>query len=105
MKHISLLIVLLVAAFLTAGPAMGQSAYFSLEGDFTINADKHDFLFDLTRSVGSGEDLRFRTYHFSGGTNAAGDTIALGSFDSILELVRQPQPFAASGRDRPRNPL
>ncbi|KKN67929.1 hypothetical protein LCGC14_0456290 [marine sediment metagenome] len=79
-------VVLLVAACLTAGPAMGQSAYFSLEGDFIINADKHDFLFDLTRSVGSGEDLRFRTYHDEGGTNAAGDIIALGSFDPVLEL-------------------
>ncbi|MEX2546015.1 MAG: hypothetical protein WD316_12875 [Phycisphaeraceae bacterium] len=30
--------------------------------------------------------MTFRTYHHSGGTNAAGDTIPGGSFDPILEL-------------------
>jgi hypothetical protein len=48
--------------FLCLSPAMGQSAYFSLEGDLNTVADQHDFLFDLSRSVGSGEDLRFVTY-------------------------------------------
>ena len=80
-------VVLLAGACLTAGPAMGQpKAYFSLEGDFNVGGDQHDFLFDLSRTVGSGEDLRFRTYTWSGGTNAAGDIIAASSFDSVLEL-------------------
>jgi|GEM_PF-3337731 len=72
--------------FLCLSPAMGQSAYFSLEGDIPVIGDQHDFLFDLSRSVGSGEDLRFVTYTFSGGTNAAGDVIAASSFDSDLRL-------------------
>ena len=74
------------ATFLCLGQAMGQSAYFSLEGDFNAGADQHDFLFDLSRSVGSGEDLRFMTYTDVGGTNAAGDVIAASSFDSDLRL-------------------
>jgi len=72
--------------FLCLSPAMGQSAYFSLEGDLNTVADQHDFLFDLSRSVGSGEDLRFVTYTHSGGTNAAGDVIAASFFDSELHL-------------------
>ena len=64
----------------------GQSAYFSFEGDIPAVGDQHDFLFDLTRSVGSGEDLRFVTYTNQGGTNAAGDTITQTLFDGDLRL-------------------
>ena len=75
-----------VNAWLASGSAMGQSAYFSMEGDFNVAADQHDFLVDLSRTVGTPEDLRFVTYANGGGTNAAGDTIAAGGIDSVLEL-------------------
>jgi len=75
-----------VAAGTQASHTWAQSAYFSFEGDIPVIGDQHDFLFDLTRSVGSGEDLRFVTYTNSGGTNAAGDTIAATSFDGDLRL-------------------
>ncbi len=82
-------VVLLVAAFLTAGSAMGQAAYFSLEGDLHVTGAEHNFLFALFPFVGSERDLRFRTYHYEGGTNAAGDSIWYGwraGFDPVLEL-------------------
>ena len=62
---------LVSVTFLCIGSAMGQSAYFSLEGDLDASGDQHDFFLDLSRSVGSAEDLRFDTY-----TNA----------DSLIQL-------------------
>ena len=76
--------VLLVSAL--SVPAFGQTAYFSLEGDINAVGDQYDFTFDLTRSVGSSEVLRFENFASSGGTNSAGDIIALGGMDSELEL-------------------
>ena len=91
--------------FLCLGPAMGQSAYFSLEGNLNTVADQHDFLFDLSRSVDNTEDLRFVTYTYDGGTNAAGDAIAQSFFDSDLRLFDSLNSSRPSGRDRPRNQL
>lgn len=69
------------------GAANGQSAYFSLQGEFDAATDRHDFNFDLTRGVLSGEDLRLLTLASDGGTNAAGSTIASGGIDSVLTLT------------------
>jgi hypothetical protein len=69
-----------------ADPVVGQSAYFSLEGDVNTVGDQFDFLYDQSRSVGSAEDLRFLTFTHSGGTNAAGDIIAASSYNSFLQL-------------------
>ena len=66
--------------------ARGQSAYFSLEGDVNVPLDEYDALFDLTRAVGSGEDLRFRAYTQAGGLNSAGDVIPNSGFDAQLSL-------------------
>ena len=66
--------------------AMGQTAYFSLEGDVVAAGDQLDFNLDLTRDVSSSEALSFVTWASSGGTNSAGDTIASGGIDSVLEL-------------------
>ncbi len=78
----------LAAALLTfaAGPAVGQSAYFSLTGEFGSLGSLHDFYFDLSRTVGSAEVLRSQTLTSSGGTNAAGDILDPLEFDSVLEL-------------------
>lgn len=76
-----------VVLWATLAPtAIGQSAYFSLEGEFNAPGDQHNFYFDLTRPVGSSEVLRFETLASSGGTNAAGDTILPGGIDSVLQL-------------------
>ena len=69
-----------------AGPACAQSAYFSLQGDVNLVGDQYDFFMDLSRSVGSAEDLRFVTYTHTGGTNAAGDVIAGTGFLSDLSI-------------------
>ena len=60
--------------------------------------DEHDFLFDLTRAVGSVEDLRFVGYSQIGGTNAAGDVIAGSNLDTDLSLFDGAD--ALRGRDR-----
>ncbi len=77
--------------FLLAGligtHAAAQQAYFSLQGDFIAAGDAHDFNFSLSRTVGSGEDMRFITFAGNGGTNAAGDAITSGGIDSVLELT------------------
>ena len=63
-----------------------QTAYFSLEGDIVAAGDEINFGIDLTRSVGSSENLLFLTYTYAGGTNYAGDTITASSFDSDLHF-------------------
>ena len=75
------------ATFLCLGSAMGQSAYFSLEGDLNTVADQHDFLFDLSRSVFSTEDLRFVTYTWTGGTNAAGSNQGGAGGNKCVEVL------------------
>ncbi|MEM7627522.1 MAG: hypothetical protein AAF333_18145 [Planctomycetota bacterium] len=70
-----------------AAPASGQTAYFSLQGDFDAALDRHDFHFDLTRSVPASEDIRFLTLANNGGTNAAGETVGGGGIDSVLTLA------------------
>ena len=60
---------------LSAGAAVGQTAYFSLQGSFPAAEDRHDFNLALSRPVSNAETLRFQTFARSGGTNAAGDSI------------------------------
>jgi hypothetical protein len=69
-----------------ASPVFAQSAYFSLQGAVNVVGDQHDLFMDLSRSVGSAEDLRFVTYTHTGGTNAAGDVIAASGFITDLSL-------------------
>ena len=83
-------LVVITSVFLSVSglwsPVRGQTAYFSLEGDVIAVGDQHEFLLELTRSVGSSENLAFITYTHSGGTNYAGDMIPAGGFDSDLHL-------------------
>lgn len=80
------LLAIAVALAVSPEPTAAQDAYISLVGEFLSAGDQHDFLFDLERSVGSGETLRFETFANGGGTNAAGDLIQSGGIDSVLEL-------------------
>ncbi|MBC7783824.1 MAG: PEP-CTERM sorting domain-containing protein [Burkholderiales bacterium] len=72
----------------TASPAMAQQAYFSFQGNFATTGDKEDFGINLSRSVGSGETLKFQTFSRNGGTNAAGEGIPANAsgIDSVFEL-------------------
>ena len=95
--------------FLCLSPAMGQSAYFSLEGDFNVAADQHDFFFDLSRIVGSTEDLRFVTYASFGGTRSrpAGSTRCWCGSTALYTPIRatrahQHKESAKKGVFRPR---
>ncbi|MEQ8835932.1 MAG: hypothetical protein RID07_03925, partial [Lacipirellulaceae bacterium] len=80
------LFVLVSLGFGSAPSVSGQSAYFSLEGGINVPIDEYDAMFDLTRAVGSGEDLRFRAYTQVGGVNSAGDVIPSSGFDGQLSL-------------------
>ncbi|MEM1027353.1 MAG: PEP-CTERM sorting domain-containing protein [Planctomycetota bacterium] len=75
-----------VAVLASPGLAAADEAYFSIEGQITAALGRHQVFFDLDRPVGSGENLLFRTFTHSGGTNAAGDTITASGFDSVLDL-------------------
>lgn len=90
---------LLAAVFLPA-PAFGQTAYFSVAGDFGTAGDELEVLFNLTRSVSDSETLRFETFASSGGTNAAGNMIADGPGDSVLRLLDSSGVLVAEDDDR-----
>ena len=78
-----------LAAVMLGGPAMAQTAYFSLRGNFNTAGDQHDLNFNLARTVSDTEDVRFITFARSGGINAAGDTIPANptGIDSVLDLT------------------
>ena len=76
-----------VAAMAIGLPAFGQTAYFSLQGEFLNVGDQYDFNFNLSRTVDNTEDVRFTTYASNGGTNSAFDTVGSGGIDSVLDLT------------------
>jgi T5SS/PEP-CTERM-associated repeat protein len=79
-----------VAAVSFASAAGAQTAYFSLQGDFTANSSLQDFFVTTSRSITSSETLRFETFSSRGTTpNAAGDTspTIAHNFDSNLTLT------------------
>ncbi|MCA9233139.1 MAG: DVUA0089 family protein, partial [Planctomycetales bacterium] len=78
--------VLAVLASVSVTAARAQDAYISMFGVFHNPGDQHDFTFDLNRSVSSSETLRFQTFAYAGGTNAAGTTFPGGGIDSVLQL-------------------
>jgi hypothetical protein len=77
-----------VVSGLATSAARGQTAYFSLQGNFATAGDKEDYGFNLSRSVSNAETLRFQTFARAGGTNAAGDVITGSSsgIDSVLQV-------------------
>ncbi len=86
------------AVAITAGSASAQTAYFSLEGDFNTAGDQLDFSVDVNwGNVSSADDLGFQTLADNGGTNRAGDTVASGGIDSILELLNSFTPGDSYG--------
>src|SRR3990172_916204 len=78
---------LVLALALSSTPA-AATAYISLTGNFANAGDQHDFLFDLSRPVGSSEVLLFQTFASGGGPNAAGDFIVVTptGIDSVVQM-------------------
>jgi T5SS/PEP-CTERM-associated repeat protein len=76
---------LLVTLFLTASAAAG-TAYYSAQGWLSGQTTNQFFDFDITSTLRAPAPFSLRTWHYGGGTNAAGDIIPAGSFDPILEL-------------------
>ncbi len=75
-----------ILALTVANSVSAQSAYFSCQGVLNAPGDKHDLYFDLSREVGSSENLAFLTFTYAGGINAAGDAIPTSGFDAALGL-------------------
>lgn len=63
----------------------GHAANISFTGNFTQDDDVQFFNF----SVGAPSLITLRSWSYAGGTNAAGQAIARGGFDTILALFNQ----------------
>jgi T5SS/PEP-CTERM-associated repeat protein len=72
--------------FLTAVDATWASTYYCFTGSFTDGSEVQRFYFTLFDSLTSSEPMSFKTWHYNGGTNWAGQTIAGGNFDPTLGL-------------------
>ncbi len=77
----------LAAALAGNQPTLGQTAFYSLEGNLGAAGGQHDFLINLSRDVSSSEVLRFETFANNGGTNAAGSPVFSLGIDSVLQLL------------------
>lgn len=75
------------------------TAYYSATGAFTNGTETQSFLFNLNSTLRSGASFTLRTWHYGGGTNAAGDTIAAGGFDPILRLYNDTPALIAENDD------
>lgn len=71
-----LILLLLVGAF-------GRAANISFTGSFTYDTDLQFFTFTVLSPT---SDVTLRTWSYSGGTNAAGQTIPSGGFEPYLNL-------------------
>jgi T5SS/PEP-CTERM-associated repeat protein len=77
-----------IAAFLScfqSGVARAAT-YYSYTGSFTDGSDVQNFYFTLDDALTADEPMSFKTWHYNGGTNWAGATIAGGNFDPTLGL-------------------
>jgi len=76
-------VVAAAAAMSSARQATAQQAYFSATGTFSVAASQFQ---DFNLFVGATSNTTFRTLAWSGGTDAAGDSIAIFGIDSVLTL-------------------
>ncbi len=74
----------LVAA--VALPALAGEAYYSFEGQFLNGAATQSFLFDVESTLRRPDPFSLRTWQYTGGANAAGDSILGLGFNPILRL-------------------
>ncbi|MDA8563522.1 hypothetical protein N9L06_03615, partial [Mariniblastus sp.] len=92
--HLTVSTLFLFLSMLVTLPADAQQAYFSTTGEIDDPFfNQQTFALGFSRdviAVGSrfgGDDVSFRTWTHSGGTNAAGDFIAANGFDSLLNFT------------------
>ncbi len=72
----------LAAAVLAAGSAAVQAAHVSFVGNLAGDNDVQLFSFTLAADA----DVVLRTWSYGGGSNAAGNLIGAGGFDTIVSL-------------------
>jgi T5SS/PEP-CTERM-associated repeat protein len=72
--------------FMSAGEATRASTYYCFTGSFTDGSEVQRFYFTQLDPLTSAEPMSFKTWHYNGGTNWAGQTIAGGNFDPTLGL-------------------
>jgi hypothetical protein len=72
-----------LATALLAGPCCFATSSFSFTGNFTYDTDVQLFTFTLLANT---SNVSLRTWSYSGGVNAAGQTIGSGGFQPILDL-------------------
>jgi hypothetical protein len=76
--------------FVSTSPAAAGDAYWSFEGWFADGSETQSFLFDVFSDIPNTDPFTLRTWHATGTgagqTNAAGDAINAGGFDSRLWL-------------------
>ena len=75
-----------VVACMFVVSTVGQTAYFSTQGEITAASGEHDFFVTLDRNVGSADALAFFTQTHQGGTNSAGDAVPATGFDAVLDF-------------------
>jgi hypothetical protein len=78
----------------------GVAGQFSFTGNFVNDNDVQLFSFTLL----SPGTVTVQTWGYGGGTNAAGQVIASGGFESILSIFQAPSGIAASGPIDPGAP-
>jgi T5SS/PEP-CTERM-associated repeat protein len=75
----------LLLSFVSNRVAWGAT-YYCFTGSFTDGSDVQNFYFTLDDALTADEPMSFKTWHYNGGTNWAGATIAGGNFDPTLGL-------------------
>jgi T5SS/PEP-CTERM-associated repeat protein len=77
----------LLLSFILGG-VVNAATYYSFTGSFTDGSEVQRFYFTLEHALATSEHMSFKTWHYNGGTNWAGQTIAGGNFDPTLGLYR-----------------
>jgi hypothetical protein len=82
-----------IVTFLMVSAVSGMAGQFSFTGNFVNDNDVQLFSFTLL-SPGA---VTLQTWGYGGGTNAAGQVIAPGGFESVLAIFQAPSGIAFSG--------
>ena len=82
--HLTVSTIFLFLSVLVTPPAQAQEAFFSFQGEIVNPGDSVAVRLINFRDVGAPENISFRGWTHSGGTNAAGDNIAASGFDGSL---------------------
>ena len=92
------LIVMLAAGVLSVTASAGAIS-------FTGTLASPESVFETTFTLPSSSTVTFQTWGFGGGTNAGGQIIPSGGFDSLIVLFSGPVPTATMYTDGSGNPL